>query len=1338
VCKRLYVLLTVILIPGIFLYSQTGTHALYQDVSIVESNSRSLTIMYETQDIIQDTVYIDGERYVNIGFYGSQAPDYTNPSIFEARFRPVTIAIPAPVSPRIEVVASDFEYIRDIRIPQVGDIERDGDDLYRSLRNVEGRPEYDYNPVDVVDIGGVRGVILATLRFHPVEVLDGGRAANVYSRMVVRIEFPEGNFGSLDAGSYDALRNVVINIEQVMRVDREAAPSSVLRRSVTAPQQSSVLAEGDWYSFAVEADGIYRIDASMLQQAGIPVASIDPRTIKIYGSNGDPLPENINTPRSDDLTELAIYVHGQDNGSFDTGDYILLFGAGPTGWRYDPVTERYDHTYNYYTGRNIYFMTYGGSPGKRMQELSSLNEPNSYSPQYFISRVLHRDPKINLLSSGKHWMGQLFNQQSNVHVFTSMLHGVTPAESIIYRVQVAARAPNITRFTLEDQSAQLGVISVPATFMNSQTQNYAQRGSLTSFARSGELPDQRSVLRLSYDGGTSSDGYLEWFEIHYPRRFEAVGDFLQFHAPFHTGLVEYNIQNFSAMQIEAFDISDFTAVKRLTNTTLSGGAIRFRVQQTGEEIREFAVTGPEGFKTPPQFSAVSNSNVRGITDGAELIIISPPEFLAEAERLKQHRESFPANRVSAIVINVESVYNEFGSGLPDPTAIRDFVFHAYTTWDISPRYILLFGAGSFDFRRILGLRQNYIPTYQTDESINQIGTYTTDDYYVQFTAGSRRPSMVIGRISASSSDEARVSVDKIIHYETASTFGPWRNIITYVADDGLTTRGGDEGNLHTWQSEQLANQYTPPSFEQQKIYIVEYPTETTASGRRKPDANRALVSRINDGTLILNWTGHGNPRVWAHEWIFVREVTIPQLFNRDRLTFITAATCDFSRIDDPRERSSAELIVSRQEGGAIGLLSATRVVFSSDNAAFNNAYYANLLSTGPDGNTERIGDALYATKQLRFSVNDIKFVLLGDPTLRLLAPGNRATVSTINEQPVSVGAVNLRALQKVTIGGTIRSPQGDLLEDFDGRLFVVVYDSDKIVRIDEWGGYSYNVPGNVIFRGENSISAGRFNSSFVVPKDISHEGRNGRIALYFWDGSKDGRGFNGNIILGGIDSTAAEDTEGPDISIYLEDRNFRSGDMVTDSPLLLVDLYDESGINTSGGGVGHRLEAWVNDVQDIDLTDYYTGKVDSYREGMIEYRLTDLPRGPHHLRLRAWDVYNNSSMEEVFFHVETSEKLTIENVYNYPNPFRDDTYFTFQHNQTHPLDVEVRVYTVSGRLIKKVYAYGINDRFVRIHWPGRDEDGDQLANGIYLYKVIARTTDGTYTSEALGKMAVIR
>jgi hypothetical protein len=1308
----------------------------YPDVRILQSDSRSLTLEYHLTDLRFDTLSLDSREYTDFSFYEAQIPDRRDPELPDLKYRPVTIALPSTNLPVLEVVQTDYRSERGVRLPPLGDIRIDEhDEFYRTAEHIRMRTDIDQPLATIHEIGSVRGVILGTVHIHPIRIADNGNTVHIHNRIIIRITFAGGTFGTLDEYSYNTLRHTVLNIEQIpIAVESRLRMEGI--RAAPESTQGSLLAEGNWYRITIDSDGMYRINASTLQEAGIPIESIDPRTIKMYSHGGRMLPENVSEDRPADLVELALYVHGENDGRFDAGDYVVFYGTGTTVWDYDSTARIFNHRHNYYTGTNTYFLTYGGSSGKRVQMAPSLSESNPISPQHFISPLLHREPKVNLLGSGRAWMGESFPPGA-VSVITNMLHGFTAAVPIRYRIQVAARAPNPTRFRIDDQGIQLGTITIPGVNLGTIVGNYASHATTTTFSRSGSLPENRSALRFEYESGAQSEGFIEWFEIHYPRRFEAQEDYLEFTAPDTTGVVEFSVAGFTSSQITAYDITDYSSVKMILGASIEGSSIRFQQPQLSGRPSRYAAIAPNGYITIEEVESVDNSNLRGISTGAEFIIVAPPEFIDEAERLKQHRETFTANRLSTIVANVRHIYNEFSGGLVDPTAIRDFLAHAYQTWQIRPRYVLLVGAGSFDYRRYLGQRQNYIPIWQTDETFNQINTYSSDDFFGQFTQGSRRPSLGIGRLNAIDANDARVLVDKIIHYETNSEFGPWRNLITYIADDGLTTRGGDDGNIHTFQSEQLAQTHTPAAFEKNKIYMIEYPAENTSLGRRMPVVNREIVNSFNQGTLLLNWTGHGNPRVWAYEWIFVKETTIPQLNNRDRLAFVTAATCDFSRFDDPREQSGGELLVSREQGGAIGVLSSTRIVWSSDNARFNNEFYRNLLSPFPSGVYPRVGDALFATKQTYNGVNDVKFVLLGDPTLRLNIPTYSASLETINDEPV-VQTVTLQALQKVTVNGTIRHPDGIMKNDFNGRMFVVVYDSDKSVSIPRWGGWSFNVPGNVIFRGESSVSQGSYSSTFVVPKDISHEGGAGRIALYFWESELDGRGFSRNIILGGIDTTVSPDSEGPVISLYLEDRNFRNGDLVSEKPILLVDLFDESGINISGGGVGHRIEAWLNDGESIDLTDFYTGAIDSYQEGSIEYQLEQLDSGPHHLQLRAWDVFNNSSVEETFFQVASSEKLSVQNVYNYPNPFARETVFTFQHNQNVPIDVEIKVYTVAGRMIAQLREYSVTDRFVRIPWSGLDDDGDRIANGVYFYKIIARTVDGEYTSEALSRLVVMR
>jgi hypothetical protein len=748
--------------------------------------------------------------------------------------------------------------------------------------------------------------------------------------------------------------------------------------------------------------------------------------------------------------------------------------------------------------------------------------------------------------------------------------------------------------------------------------------------------------------------------------------------------------------------------------------------------------GPTGYKTPVGIQKMGNSNLHGFADGVDFIIITHSDFLAQAQRLKTYREQSGPDRVSTIVVNVQDIYNEFSGGLLDPTAIRDYVKYAYENWTLKPRYLLLFGRGHYDYKNITTQLKNWVPPYETLETLDQLDSYCTDDYYGQIVANDPRVDLAIGRIPVQSADEARIVVDKIIAYEQSSPLDVWKNRVTFVADDGPAGAGADDGSIHTAQAEDLAEHFTPDDFEKAKIYIVEYPTIFTADGRRKPDAAKAIVDQINSGTLIINWTGHGNLEVWAHEHVFERGTTIPQLVNNDRLTFVTAATCDFGRFDNPLERSGTELLLARENGGSIGTLTTVRAAFSDDNARFNTNFYFHLLQRNTEGKLTRLGDANFSTKQSLYNVNDQKFHLFGDPTLRLIAPTYRALLDTINGQPVT--AINtLRALGMGKLGGSIRKLDGSLWSDYSGKALLTVYDSRKEIIVPDWYGFAFTVPGGVIYRGESTITNGKFNPSFYVPKDISYENNEGRISVYFSNATSDGAGYTENVVFGGTDSTAANDVQGPKISIYLDSRSFRQGDLVGASPLLLIDYFDEHGINTASGGIGHRLEAWIDDQPAaIDLTDFYKGKADSYQEGSVEYRLSNLTDGRHEIKAKAWDIYNNSSTSQTTFEVATTSELRVSNVFNYPNPFARSTTFTFQQNQSAPIDVEIKIYTLAGRLVKVLRAPSVYDSFVRIPWDGRDEDGDLLANGVYLYRVVAHTVDGGKSAESLGKLSVLK
>ena len=587
--------------------------------------------------------------------------------------------------------------------------------------------------------------------------------------------------------------------------------------------------------------------------------------------------------------------------------------------------------------------------------------------------------------------------------------------------------------------------------------------------------------------------------------------------------------------------------------------------------------------------------------------------------------------------------------------------------------------------------------------------------------------------------EANAYIDKIIYYEKNSERGNWRNLITLVADDGYTSTGY-EGAEHTAPSEYLANQVIPQSFDLKKIYAADYPVIITSNGRRKPTVNSDILNVMNQGTLLVNYIGHGNPDVWAHEYIFERSVAIPQL-NNDKYFFLSAATCDFGVFDIPNYRSGAEDLLFLNNAGAIASFSAARVVFSGSNHTLNYRFIDSLFTEQRDSLNLPIplGLAVFRTKMGLYSINDQKFHLLGDPLLRLNVPQYSGSIDSVNGQPLNAD-IQIKALSTTKISGNIIKPDNTKWSDFNGEGLLTVFDSQRSKLIEEIQ-YTVIILGGVIFRGRVSVNNGQFEAEFVVPKDISYENKNGKIIFYFFDLESDGLAYTNKIVVGGTDTTAVNDGHGPEIEIFFDDAAYTNSYLVGPEPNLIVKLSDETGLNTTGTGVGHKLEGILNEDQGnpIDFTNYFVGELDAGgKSGEVNYKFNKLNDGDYTIDVKAWDVFNNFSNEESFFTVVSSNDLVIRDVYNYPNPFSSSTTFTFQHNLTRPVDVKINVYTIAGRLIKKLEEKNINQKFVKINWDGRDEDGDQLGNGTYLYKLIVNTTDGEYSESVIGKMAVIK
>jgi hypothetical protein len=606
----------------------------------------------------------------------------------------------------------------------------------------------------------------------------------------------------------------------------------------------------------------------------------------------------------------------------------------------------------------------------------------------------------------------------------------------------------------------------------------------------------------------------------------------------------------------------------------------------------------------------------------------------------------------------------------------------------------------------------------------------------------------IGRILASDQTQAKQQVDKIEHYmkngsslftsnnascclefNSNSTFGDWKLKYVQIADD-------EENNYFIINdTEPQYNTVKSDNFEMNcdKLYLDAYPQQTTAGGQRYPDVYNAISDRIQRGALLVNYVGHGGEVGLAEE----RVVTIPQIndwSNINALNLFVSATCEFTKYDDPKRISAGEWVALNPAGGAIALMTTTRAVYFGVNTSVGNALFDNVFDRNADNSPLTFGEIMMKTKNDALdSDNKRSFTLIGDPALKIALPSLKVVTDSINGKSPQIEIDTLNALSKVRIKGHIEDGNGNIQSGFNGILVPSIFDKPKKLKTLGQDPNSqeieFELQRNIVYKGKSSVVNGYFDFSFVVPKDIALSIGKGKISYYAYDSNVDAYGYDTNFRIGGIDPNGINDNEGPQLEVFLNDENFIDGSITDETPVLLVKAFDENGINTVGNGIGHDITAIIDGKSSdpIVLNEYYSSELNSYQSGEIRYQMSELEPGRHTVLVKVWDVNNNSSSIETSFVVKEKQTPVLSNVYNYPNPFTTSTEFMFEHNQScSTLDVQVQIFTISGKLVKTINesANTVGFRNQGIMWDGRDDFGDQLGKGVYIYHLKVKNPDG--------------
>ena len=1107
---------------------------------------------------------------------------------------------------------------------------------------------------------------------------------------------------------------------------------------------NSVLANGNWFKFSVDTTGVFKIDKTLLQQIGISTNNLNPKKIHIYGNGGNLLPEFNGDVRYDDLQENAIYIEGEEDNSFDANDFILLYAKGPHSWEVDINTNNVSHKQNIYSDKAYYFITVNDNNGKRIQIASSVTGTPVTQLTSFNDYIFYEKETTNLFAAGRRWLGEEFSVE-NQQTFQIPFPNAIQNEPLEIKVSAVAVS---------------GLTSSMQVNVNSQDLFNLNFGAITSGstlasdrAGSESITNSSAIVDVSLDfnngGNPSARAYLDFIEVSGKKKLIA-GDFQfsfrSFEAANTSGIVEYQIQN-SQNIFQIWEVSDPTNVSNIANESSS---TIFSFKANGGDLKEYIVVHQNDFYLPEAVSnaRVENQNLHALKD-INYLLITSNEFVEQAQRIANYH--IENSGLTAKVVILDEIYNEFSSGSKDITGIRDFIKHVYetnSTDDAKLKYVCFFGDASYDYKDRILANNNIVPVYLSDQSYNLASSYVTDDFFgmLENSEGTMSSSHSIdvatGRIPVSTQQQATDVVDKILRDYNVDSFGDWRNTVTFLADDidNILDDSPIQPGVEIIADDIKENK---PVFNINKIYADAYVQQNSSGGERYPTVKAAITTAIETGTLVFDYFGHGGEDGFAAE----RFLDIPQIKgfkNENTLPLFITITCEFSRFDNPTRISAGEFVFWNTTGGAASMITTTRDVYIFVGQEFNKRLMATLLEFNNEDLT--IAESLVKTKNNYSNSQKFFIYYFGDPVKKLAIPKPNIRITKMNGVDITQSLDTLKALSKVSFEGVVTDNLNNILTDFNGNLSTTVYDKpiDKsTLDNDNFGIVKvFDSQESKLFRGLASVENGNFSFEFIVPRDVKIAYGKGKLSFYATDATFDKSGFNSDVIVGGINENAPEDTIGPEIQLFMNDESFLDGANTNASPNLIAKLADLSGINTSVTAVDHDIVGILDgdESNPIILNDFYQTELDDFTRGKVVFRLRDLSVGPHTLKLKAWDTYNNSSETILNFVVVSDTNISLDNVLNYPNPFVNYTEFWFNHNKPNEsLQVQVQIFTISGKLIKTInqLVQTTGNLSRNISWNGLDDFGNRIGKGVYVYKLKVTSTVSNISSEKYEKLVIL-
>ena len=1097
--------------------------------------------------------------------------------------------------------------------------------------------------------------------------------------------------------------------------------------------RSSVLSSGKWVKIRVSESGVHRITSKSLKSMGFKNAD----AVRMFGYGGAVLPETGLKELPDDLPEQPLWREGDD---------LLFYAKGPVEW--NRTDKGFVHSVNTYSDYGYYFLTDDAAGVKAQFGTVETDTIPGSIVEYYPDFKVYDPDEFSWYRSGRRMFESYDYSTGSARSYDMSIPGVN-ADSVMMDVAFSTSSGTASNLVVYVNGTEAGKINLGS--VGSQEVATVKEGRM--LVRDAFRDDNQ--IRLVYNAASGVNAHLDYIRLNFNRKLVLYGSSTVFRLADNASAVSFNIKNSKENVVVWRIMPDGTASVVPSVWTALSSTVTLAADFNSGDL--FVALNPKGnFPEPQVVGQIKNQNLHEL-DSVDMVIVIPAsgKLAAQAERLADAHRTIDSLKVA--VIRADQIYNEFSSGTPDATAIRRFMKMLYDRGEegTAPRYLLLMGGGAWDNRmRVSDWKgknpDDYLICYESYNSTSHTDSYVMEDYFglLDDSEGvnliNEKVDVGVGRLPVVTASEAAGSVNKIIDYMHGKNAGAWCNKIMVLGDDG-------DNNTHMEDADGVADLYESlyPAVDVRKVYWDAYKMEVTASYNGYPAVRKHLLEQFDEGSLIVNYSGHGSMEVLSHELV-LNKADMREL-NSPRLPFWITASCDVAPFDSPLESLGMNLM-SNREGGAIGILSTTRTVYASLNRTINRSFTKYVLANGEDGRQNTLGDALrlaknelvtYGQGETDMTVNKIHFVLLGDPALRLALPQLTAVVDSFAEAPATVTGKAM-AGSVITVRGHMERG-GVKATDFTGQISNKVYDSERTITCynnlktaDE--PFTFKYRDRILYSGTDSVRNGEFVFTFPVPLDINYSNEKGRISLYAKskDNSESANGYYDNFTVGGTAPGISVDTIGPEIRLYLNTPSFQYGLNVNATPMLVAELRDESGLNTSGNGLGHDILLIVDNNPEWTwvLNSHFRQAEGDYSRGTVAFSIPELPEGKHTLMLRAWDMMNNCTTVYLGFKVvaDLEPQFSVDVT---ESPARESTTFVITHDRPGK-DTKVTIQVFSSDGVSQWIGSATDESqsgVTMIEWNLRSNSGHRLRAGLYFAR--ATVTSGSGSGQASCKLVIV-